>query len=378
MIYLDNAATTIHKPESVIGAVADAMRHVGNSARGTHAGSLDAARVIFETRMKIANLFGCPDPTRVAFTGNVTESLNLAINGLIDEGDHVITTMLEHNSVLRPLYRLENERGVELSIVHADENGCVCYDDFEKWVRPNTKAIVTTHISNLTGNMLDIARIGKTAHDHGLLYIVDAAQSAGNIPIDMMAMNIDVLCFTGHKGLYGPQGTGGLCVMPGVEIRPFKVGGTGVQTYLKTQPKDMPVRLEAGTMNAHGLAGLSAAVDFIDETGVEKIHGHEMDLMNLFYREVSQIEGVNVYGDFSADRGAIVALNIRDYDSSEVSDYLMMEHEIATRPGAHCAPLMHEALGTTDQGAVRFSFSYFNTEEEVRTAVCAVQELAAQ
>ncbi len=378
MIYLDNAATTIHKPESVIEAVTDAMRHVGNSARGTHAGSLDAARVIFETRMKAAQLFGCPDPTRVAFTSNVTESLNLAINGLLDAGDHVITTMLEHNSVLRPLYRLEEERGVEMSIVPADQNGCVIYDDFEKMIRPNTRAIVTTHISNLTGNMLNVARIGKIAHEHGLIYIVDAAQSAGNIPIDMAAMDIDVLCFTGHKGLYGPQGTGGVCVMPGVEIRPFKVGGTGVQTYLKTQPKDMPVRLEAGTMNAHGLAGLSAAIDFINETGEDQIHQHEMTLMKAFYQEVSKIDGVKIYGDFSGDRGAIVSINIRDYDSSEVSDYLMQEYEIATRPGAHCAPLMHEALGTTDQGAVRFSFSYFNQMDDVKTAVKAVRELSEQ
>ena len=243
-------------------------------------------------------------------------------------------------------------------------------------IRPNTRAIVTTHISNLTGNMLDIARIGKIAHAHDLLYILDAAQSAGNIPIDMAAMDIDVLCFTGHKGLYGPQGTGGLCVMPGVQIRPFKVGGTGVQTYLKKQPEDMPVRLEAGTMNAHGLAGLSAAVDFINEAGVEDIHRHEMELMQLFYREVKEIDGVTVYGDFSGDRGAIVSINIRDYDSSEVSDCLMQDYEIATRPGAHCAPLMHEALGTTDQGAVRFSFSWFNTKDEVLDAIKAVRELS--
>ena len=376
MIYLDNAATTIHKPEAVIDAVSEAMRHIGNSARGTHAGSLDAARIIFEARMKAAQLFGCADPTRVAFTSNVTESLNIAINGLIEEGDHVITTMLEHNSVLRPLYRLEEESGVELSIVHADQTGLVNYDDFEKMIRPNTKAIVTTHISNLTGNMLDIARIGKIAHDHGIYYIVDAAQSAGNIPIDMEEMNIDVLCFTGHKGLYGPQGTGGLCVRQGVDIRPMKVGGTGVQTYLKSQPKDMPVRLEAGTMNAHGIAGLSAAFDFIEETGVSEIHKREMQLLNLFVRGLKEIDGVRVYGDFSGDRGAIVSINIRDYDSSEVSDFLMQDYEIATRPGAHCAPLMHEALGTTDRGAVRFSFSYFNTEDEVEVALRAIREIA--
>ena len=387
MIYLDNAATTIHKPESVIEAVAGAMRTVGNSARGAHAGSLDAARVIFETRMKCAQLFNCPDPAQAAFTSNVTESLNIAITGLLNRGDHVITTDLEHNSVLRPLYRLETEGVIRLSFVRADRQGRIDYDDFEELIEPDTRMIVTTHVSNLTGNMLDISRIGSIAHEHGLLYVVDGAQSAGNIPIDMQEMNLDVLCFTGHKGLYGPQGTGGLCVMPGIDIRPFKVGGTGVQTYLKTQPEDMPVRLEAGTMNAHGLAGLSAAVDFINETGVEQIHRHEMELTRLFFREMKKIDGVKVYGDFSCfdseagaerGRGAIVCINIRDYDSSEVSDWLMQEWEIATRPGAHCAPRMHEALGTTDQGAVRFSFSWFNTEEEVLTAVQAVRELAKE
>ena len=375
MIYLDNAATTLHKPESVIEAVAQAMRTAGNSARGVHGGSLDASRIIFEARMKIAQFFGCPDPTHVVFTCNVTESLNIAINGVLGEGDHVITTELEHNSVLRPLYRLANERGGSLSIVEADKQGCISYDDLEKAIRPETKAVVTTHISNLTGNMLDIARIGRIAHEHGLLYIVDAAQSAGTIPIAMQAMNIDILCFTGHKGLYGPQGTGGICVMPGISIRPFKVGGTGVQSYLKTQPEDMPVHLEAGTLNAHGIAGLSAAIDFLNETGIDAIHAHEMKLAERFSGAVSGMEGVKIYGDHSGERGAIVSINVKDYDSAEVADYLMQECDIATRAGAHCAPLMHKALGTVDQGAVRFSFSWFNTEEEVDAAIAAVQTL---
>ena len=375
MIYLDNAATTLHKPETVIEAVAQAMRTAGNSARGVHGGSLDASRIIFEARMKIAQFFNCPDPTGVVFTYNVTESLNIAVSGLFGEGDHIITTELEHNSVLRPLYRLESERGALLSIVKADRDGCINYDDLEKLIRPETKAIVTTHISNLTGNMLDVARIGKIAHEHGLIYIVDAAQSAGTIRIDMQQMNIDVLCFTGHKGLYGPQGTGGLCVMPGIAIRPLKVGGTGVQSYLKTQPEDMPVHLEAGTINAHGIAGLSAALDFLNETGVEKIHDHEMCLTRKFYKAMCKLDGVKVYGDHTSDRGAIVAINVRDYDSAEVADYLMQECGIATRAGAHCAPLMHQALGTVDQGAVRFSFSWFNTQDDIDAAIEAVRQL---
>ena len=376
MIYLDNAATTLHKPEQVIEAVADAMRSMGNSARGTHSGSLSASRTIYGTREKLAKLFGCPRADHVVFTCNSTESLNVAINGCINPGDHVITTDLEHNSVLRPLYRLADEQGVELSIVPADRKGCIDYEDFERLLRPNTKAIVCTHASNLTGNLVDIARVGEIAHAHGALFIVDASQTAGVFPIDMEKMHIDVLCFTGHKGLMGPQGTGGMCVREGVEIRPWKVGGSGVQTYSREHPVQMPTRLEAGTLNGHSIAGLSAALDFIEEVGMDAIRAKEDALMRRFYEGVRKIEGVEVYGDFSGDRAAVVALNIADYDSGEVSDALTVEYDIATRPGAHCAPRMHEALGTKEYGAVRFSFSWFNTEEEVDTAIRAVEELA--
>ena len=309
---------------------------------------------------------------------NSTEALNIAIYGLLSPGDHVISTDLEHNSVLRPLYDLQT-RGVFVDFVPADRLGNVRYEDFEALFRENTKAIVCTHASNLTGNVLDITRISKMAHAHGALLIVDASQTAGTFPIDMQKMGIDVLCFTGHKGLLGPQGTGGLCIRPGVEIRPLLRGGTGVHSYDKDQPQAYPTRLEAGTLNSHGLAGLDAALDFLLAKSVEKIYARERLLMRRFYEAVRDIPGVMVYGDFSQDeRAAIVALNIRDYDSSEVSDALFTDYGIATRPGAHCAPRMHEALGTVKQGAVRFSFSYFNTEAEVDTAIRAVRELSAE
>jgi cysteine desulfurase family protein len=376
VIYLDNAATTLHKPQQVIDAVVHAMQSMGNCARGTHEEALDAARTVYDARVRLASLFGCPRVDHVAFTANSTEALNMAINGLIDPGDHVISTDLEHNSVLRPLYRLEAEHGAELSFVPADKLGNVDYADFERLMKPNTRAVVCTNASNLTGTVLDIERIAKTAHSHGALVIVDASQTAGCWPIDMKKMGIDVLCFTGHKGLMGPQGTGGICVKEGIEIRPFKVGGSGVQSYSRTHPAEYPTRLEAGTLNGHGIAGLGAAAKFISETGVENIHAKERSLMLRFYEGVKNIEGVTVYGDFTKDKTAIVALNIRDYESGEVSYELSQGYGIATRPGAHCAPRMHKALGTAEVGAVRFSFSFYNTAEEIDEAVRAVAELA--
>ena len=378
MIYLDNAATTLHKPPQVVKAVADALQSMGNSARGTHAGSMAASHTVYDTRVKLAKLFGCPRADRVAFTANVTEALNIAVNGLIGRGVHVITTDCEHNSVLRPLYRLADEQGVEVSFVPADRQGNLDYDAFERLMQPHTRAIVCTHASNLTGELLDIRRIGAFAKQKGLLLIVDASQTAGCVPIDMTALGIDVLCFTGHKGLMGPQGTGGLCVREGLTLRHWKVGGSGVQSYSRTHPTQMPTCLEAGTLNGHGIAGLSAALDFIAQVGVGAIHDRETALMRRFYEGVKEVPGITVYGDFSRQRMAIVTLNIGDYESGAVSDALSEEYGIATRPGAHCAPRMHQALGTEQQGAVRFSFSWFNTEQEIDAAIQAVRELAAE
>ena len=378
MIYFDNAATTLRKPDCVIQAVVQAMQSFGNSGRGIHGGALSASRIIYDARAALAALFGAESPERIAFTANSTQALNTAIKGVLNPGDHVITTALEHNSVLRPLYELE-DRGVELTILPADSLGNIRYEDFEEKLRPNTKAIVTTHGSNLTGNLLDIGKIGAIARRLGLVYIVDASQTAGVFHIDVQKMGIDILCFTGHKGLLGPQGTGGIYVRSGLEIRPLLSGGSGVQTYLRNHPPQMPTALEAGTLNGHGIAGLGAAVRHLLEIGLDTIREKERALMMLFYQEVTQIPGIRVYGDFrSMDRCAIVSLNIRDYDSGEVSDALSEQYGIATRPGAHCAPLMHQALGTVEQGAVRFSFSHYNTEEEIKIAVSALRELAQE
>ena len=378
MIYFDNAATTLQKPPCVARAVLEAMTSFGNPGRGVHEPALAASRAIYDARCALARLFHGENPARIAFTANATQALNTAIKGILCPGDHVITTAMEHNSVLRPLYELE-ERGVELTILPADKQGRVAFEGFEAAIQSNTRAIVCTHGSNLTGNLVDMGKIGAIAKAHGLLLVVDASQTAGVVPIDVGKMNIDILCFTGHKGLLGPQGTGGLYVREGVEVRPLLTGGSGVQSHSKTHPIQMPTALEAGTLNAHGLAGLNAGVRFLLETGIDTIRQKELDLMWTFYESVKTIPGITVYGDFShRERCPIVSLNVRDYDSSQVSDALFSQYGIATRPGAHCAPLMHDALGTGNRGAVRFSFSHYNTMEEIKTAVSALREIARE
>lgn len=375
MIYFDNAATTLRKPVEVIEAVMAAMQTMGNASRGVHEASLAADRTIYQTRKKLADFFHAESPKQIAFMSNATEGLNTAIRGILAPGDHVIATELEHNSVLRPLYEMQ-ERGVEITFVKSDSKGRIDPDDFEREIKTNTKAIVCTHGSNLTGNLVDIKSIGALARRRGVLFVADVSQTAGIFPIDVQDMKIDILCFTGHKGLLGPQGTGGIYVRKEAAIRPLKSGGSGVQTYSRSHPVQMPTALEAGTLNGHGIAGLGAAVDYLTAKGLDAIRRKEQSLMWRFYQGVKEIPGVTIYGDFSSgDRCPIVALNIGDCDSARVSDELFLSYGIATRPGAHCAPLMHKALGTVQQGAVRFSFSHYNTMQEVETAISAISEI---
>ena len=378
MIYLDNAATTMHKPQTVIDAVTQAMCSLGNAGRGATSGALDAARAIHGCRAKLARLLGCPRADHVCFTPNSTAALNTVINGVVRPGDRVVTTVLEHNSVLRPLNRLAMEQGVTVEHAGCDANGVLDYDELEQLVTPGTRAVVVTHASNVTGNSVDIARVAAMAHAVGALAIVDASQSAGTAHIDMQTMGLDVVCFTGHKGLMGPQGTGGLAVAEGVDVAPWAMGGTGVHSFDALQPLEWPTRLEAGTLNGHGIAGLSAGLDFIEaQGGFEAIAAHERALADRFLSGVRKIPGTKLYGAFDQPtRSAIVSLNVGDIDSAEISDALMQGWGIATRPGAHCAPLMHRALGTERQGVVRFSFGYFNTDEEVDTAIDALCDLA--
>lgn len=384
MIYLDNAATTMRKPQGVIDAVVTAMGTLGNAGRGASSSAMGAARTIHECRGHVARLLGCPRADHVAFAPNSTAALNCAINGLVGEGDRVVTTVLEHNSVLRPLNRLAAERGVQVEHVGCDEFGCLDMEELERLVVSGTRAVIVTGASNVTGNAVDVTRVSRIAHAAGAVCIVDASQSAGIIPIDMAGQGLDVVCFTGHKALMGPQGTGGLAVAEDIDIRPWNVGGTGVHSFDPMQPEDWPTRLEAGTLNGHGLAGLAAGLEFLDANGgVEAMGEHEVAMARRLFDGVRQIDGVTVYGDwetFSSDesplRAGVLSLNVGDISSADVSDMLMQGWGIATRPGAHCAPLMHEALGTREQGVVRFSTSWFTTQEEIDTAIEAVREIA--
>ena len=377
MIYLDSAATSFYRPPQVARAVAEAINTMGNAARGTGAPALSGARVIYETRELLARLFHAPGPEQVAFTANSTESLNVAIKGLTRPGDRVVTTVLEHNSVLRPLYEME-AAGASLVIIGCKgerRKGILDLEALRQAIVPGVKAVVCTHASNLTGNRVDIRQIGQWCRQAGAVFIVDASQTAGVFPIHMEEDCIDILCFTGHKGLLGPQGTGGICLGKDISLRPLLSGGSGILTFSKTHPAQMPTALEAGTLNGHGLAGLKAGVQYILEQGMERLRQREQQLARLFYEEVRRIPDIRLYGDFEdPDRAAIVSLNLGEEDSGAVSDYLSQEYGIYTRSGGHCAPLMHQALGTEQQGAVRFSFSHFNTEEDVAAAVKALRE----
>lgn len=378
MIYLDNAATTLHKPPQVEQAMLDALRTAGNPGRGAHEPTLHASRLVYAARCAVAKLLNAPDPSCIAFTANATQALNTALGGLFRPGDHIITTVCEHNSVLRPLYRLR-ENGMSLSFTTADEKGRLRYDQWEGFLRPETRALVVTGASNVTGNGTDLARAAEFAHRHGLLLIADAAQTAGELPLNVQALGIDVLCFTGHKALLGPQGTGGLYVRPGLSVRPLVVGGSGVHSFDEQHPAQMPTALEAGTLNVPGLAGLCAGVEWILAQGVETLARREQALTVLFYERIRDLPNVKIYGDPEmTPRAPIVSLNIGDEDSARIADILWEEYGICVRAGAHCAPLMHKALGTAEQGTVRFSFSHFNTEAEVLQAAAAVRELAQE
>ena len=380
MIYLDHAATSLPKPEPVVMAVTAAMNCLGNSGRGAHSASLGASRMIYETREALSDFFGGDGPEQVVFTPNATAALNTVIQGILNPGDRAVTTAMEHNSVLRPLYRMEKQ-GVSLCVVPADEKGRLSMERLEQELKPGTKALFCTHASNVTGNVNDLKTIGTMCRDRGILFVADVSQSAGILSIDMKEMAIDILCFTGHKGLLGPQGTGGICVRKGVSVRPLIVGGSGILSYSREHPAQMPVALEAGTLNGHGIAGLKAALTYIREQGQDILRKKELELMWYFYDQVRRLSQVTVYGDFSsrkALRTPVVSLNIGEEDSGWAAGELAERYGIQTRAGAHCAPLMHEALKTRDRGAVRFSFSHLNTREEAEMAVYAVEQLCRE
>ena len=377
MIYLDSAATCFHRPPEVLQAVTEAMNSFGNLSRGGCGPSLQASRMVFQAREALNLLFDGDGPEQVAFSANATESLNTVIKGLLKPGDLAVTTVMEHNSVLRPLYEMEKQ-GVALLLADCDEKGRLLYEDLEKKIQRGAKLAVVTHASNVTGNRNDLRRIGKICRENGTLLVVDASQTAGIFPVSMKEDAIDVVCFTGHKSLMGPQGTGGLCVRKGVEIQPLLSGGSGILTFEKEQPSAMPVRLEAGTLNTHGLAGLLAGVRYLmEEERRKEFQEKELRLADLFYRELKDCQEFFFYGDPDGElRAPVLSLNLGSEDSGEVSDWLFQEYGICTRPGGHCAPLMHRLFHTEKQGMVRFSFSHGNTEEEVYRAAAALKEMS--
>lgn len=379
LIYLDNAATTFPKPEEVYESVMEAMKSYGaNPGRSGHKLALQMGRQVYTTRELLAELFNVTNPMNIIFTSNCTDSLNIVIKGLLKQGDHVITTSMEHNSVLRPLYMLK-DRGVEVTVVKADSMGRINPEDIKKEIRKNTKLIVTTHISNLTGTILPIEEIGKIAKEKGIYYLVDAAQSAGVYDIDVEKMNIDFLAFPGHKGLLGPQGTGGLYIKEGIEIEEIKQGGTGSFSHILQQPHIYPDRFESGTLNGPGIVGLGAGVSYIKRIGMENIRKHEQDLTRHFMEEVLKIDKVKVYGPLDISQHApVVAINIGEADSSEISYILDEKYNIAVRPGLHCAPLAHKTIGTFEQGVVRFSFGPFNTHEDIEMSIKAIKEISLE
>ena len=376
MIYFDNAATSFPKPKVVYDAILDAMVNYGaNPGRSGHKLALRTSREVFKTRQLLSKLFNTGNPMNIIFTFNCTQSLNLGNKGVLKAGDHVITTHMEHNSVLRPIRHL-NSLGVESTIIEANSEGLIDPKDIERAIRPNTKLIVTTHRSNLVGSIMPVGEIGLLAKKKGIIYMVDAAQSAGVYDIDVKEMNIDILAFPGHKGLLGPQGTGGLYINEDLDMESILQGGTGSESSSMTQPDVWPDKFESGTINAPGIIGLGAGIEYIMEKGIDRIRKHEEELTRHFIEGVKDIEGIKLYGPLTKNQAPVIALNLEDLDSSEISYILDEEYDIAVRPGLHCAPLAHKTLNTLNQGAVRFSFGMFNKHEEVELAIKALDEIA--
>jgi len=370
LIYFDNSATTLTKPPEVAEAVAYAINHLGNAGRSFYDTVMDANREIFKTRQEIAKLIGLANPLNVAFTSSSTDSLNLVINSLIQQEDSVITSVAEHNSVLRPLYL----KGCELSFLGCDEKGNLLAGTFEKLLKPATKFLVCTHGSNVTGNITEVQTLYRACKANDITMILDISQTFGSFPVNINMA--DIFCFTGHKCLYGPQGTGGIIVNGDFDFNIVKTGGSGVNSFERFQSRELPDIFEVGTLNCHGLFGLQKGVQFISKTGIDRIQAKERRLLSLFYEGIKNLEGVTIYGDFTKEnRLPVISINVEGFTSGEVSAQLWQDYLIATRAGSHCAPLLHKHFGTVNRGMTRFSFSFFNTEEEIGKGVLAVKNI---
>jgi cysteine desulfurase/selenocysteine lyase len=382
MIYFDNAATSWPKPPAVVAAMSHFMLEVGaNPGRSAHRLSIEAGRIVYETREALAQLFKMDDPLRVVFALNATDALNQALLGLLRQGDHVVTSSIEHNSVMRPLRALQKQGLVGITVVRCSPEGFLDPADLETALLPNTRMIALNHASNVIGTLLPVAEAGKIARAHGALLLVDAAQTAGACPLDLQEMQIDLLAFSGHKALFGPQGTGGLCIGERVEeseLVPIRRGGTGSNSEREEQPSFLPDRCESGTLNAAGLAGLQAGVEFVLEQGVERIRAHEVGLARRLIEGLRNTPGVVVYGSLDAEKQtATVSFNVQGLSPSEVGLRLDEEYGILSRVGLDCAPAAHRTIGTFPEGTVRFGLSYLNTMDEVDEALAAVRKIGA-
>lgn len=376
IIYFDNAATSWPKPPGVLEAMGHCLTSVGaNPGRSGHKMAMEANKLVNQTREGLAELFNVSDPERIVFTLNTTDALNLAIKGLLGEGDHVVTSSMEHNSVTRPLYVL-SQKGVKVTKINCDLEGRINIHDIESAIGPRTRAIVITHASNVAGAIMPIGEIGELARKKGLKLVVDAAQTAGLFNLDVKSMNIDLLAFPGHKSLMGPPGTGGLYISEDVELTPLREGGTGSLSDVPGQPEVMPERYESGTLNTAGIAGLGAALNFIKGEGMDKIRKHELDLTARFIEGAKSIKGLKLYGPPVIEgRAPVVSFAVGDRPSGEIGAILDRNFDIACRAGLHCAPDAHRTLGTFEQKLVRFSFSYFNKPEEIDTALKALRQI---
>ena len=376
-VYLDNAATSWPKPPGVLPAMQDYLENCGGSpGRAGHGKALAAARMVYEVRDALTRLFNAPSPDRVIFTKNATEAINLLLFGFLNSGDHVIVSSMEHNAVMRPLRELET-RGVHLSVIPCDACGRLDPDLVKRAICPDTRLILILHASNVTGALLPIAEVAAIAREAGVRFAVDAAQTAGVCPIDMQALGIDFLAFTGHKSLGGPQGTGGLALGADVNLRPLMFGGTGSASESEIQPDFLPDKLESGTLNAVGIAGLGAALAALTDFGVANVLAHEQKLIGLFRDGLREIPGVEVYGPANPwEAVGVLSLNIGALPCEEIGVRLERDFGILTRTGLHCAPAAHRTLGTFGRGAVRFSVSRFTTAADIQAALAAVAELA--
>lgn len=374
--YFDNSATSFPKPESVYKCVEKAVRLYGaNPGRGGHRMAVEASQAIYETREKVASLFNIKNPLQIAFTYNSTYALNFAVKGAVPKDSHIITTSLEHNSVLRPVFYEKDENNAHVTIIEPSEDGNIHSEDIIAAMKPDTKAVVLTHMSNVTGAIIDLLPITTEARKRNILTIVDVSQSAGFLDIDVEEMKIDILCFTGHKSLFGIQGTGGIYIREGIPFSPIIEGGTGSFSKMKRQPHSMPEALEAGTLNTPGIVSLGAGIDFINSIGLENIRKHEYSLTEKFIEGIKNIEEIIIYGP--EKRGPVVTLNIKGVDSGDLAAYLDEEYGILTRAGIHCAPLAHESMHSGENGGVRFSFGYFNTEEDITYAINTLKNIVS-